>query len=86
MGAQSFSRAGQSTDLLFIFSAKASMASKHVINEPRELVNESLKGLARLNPSIKVDEASRVVVLAKVPKGRVALVRILLRFSHIDLD
>lgn len=50
------------------------MASKHVINEPRELVNESLKGLARLNPSIKVDEASRVVVLAKVPKGRVALI------------
>ncbi|KAK4702783.1 triose/dihydroxyacetone kinase / FAD-AMP lyase (cyclizing), partial [Phenoliferia sp. Uapishka_3] len=50
------------------------MSNKHVVNEPRELVNEALRGLARLNPSIRVDEANRVVLLKEVPKDRVALI------------
>jgi len=48
-------------------------SSKHVVNDPRALVDDSLQGLARLNPAVKVDQASRVVHLAKVPKARVAL-------------
>ena len=47
---------------------------KHIVNDPRALVNESLQGLARLNPKIKVDEASRVVHRNEVPKKQVALV------------
>jgi dihydroxyacetone kinase len=47
--------------------------SKHVVNEPRQLVYESLAGLARLNPDIRVD-SQRVVSLADVPQDRVALV------------
>ena len=50
------------------------MSTKHVVNEPRELVNEALRGLVRINPSIRVDEANRVVLLKEVPKDRVALV------------
>lgn len=34
-------------------------ASKHVLNDPATLVVDSLKGLATLNPEIKLDEASR---------------------------
>lgn len=49
-------------------------ASKHVVNDPRQLVNESLRGLAMLNPAIKVDEVNRIVHLANVPRDRVALV------------
>ena len=45
------------------------------MNEPRQLVNNSLQGLARLNPFIRVDEPNRVTYLADVPKNRVALVR-----------
>jgi dihydroxyacetone kinase len=55
-------------------SSQLAMATKHVVNSPRDLVNESLRGLARSNPLVQVDEANRVVVLSKVPKDRVALV------------
>lgn len=51
------------------------MSTKHVVNEPRELVNEALRGLVRINPNIRVDEANRVVLLNEVPQDRVALVR-----------
>jgi dihydroxyacetone kinase len=34
-------------------------AAKHVLNDPATLVVDSLKGLATLNPEIKLDEASR---------------------------
>jgi len=34
-------------------------AAKHVLNDPATLVVDSLKGLATLNPDIKLDEASR---------------------------
>ena len=36
-----------------------SAAAKHVLNDPATLVVDSLKGLATLNPEIKLDEASR---------------------------
>ncbi|KAI5476272.1 putative dihydroxyacetone kinase 1 [Pseudohyphozyma bogoriensis] len=49
-------------------------ATKHIINDPRELVNESLRGLGRLNPALAVDETNRVVKLATIPKDRVALI------------
>jgi dihydroxyacetone kinase len=60
------------------------MATKHVLNDSRELVNESLLGLARLNPNIRIDEANRVVLLSKVPKDRVALVCDLLLLFEIS--
>jgi len=34
-------------------------AAKHVLNDPATLVVDSLKGLATLNPDIKLDEAAR---------------------------
>lgn len=37
----------------------ASAAAKHVLNDPATLVVDSLKGLATLNPEVKLDEASR---------------------------
>jgi hypothetical protein len=48
--------------------------NKHIVNDPRNLANESLAGLARLNSKIKVDATHRVVHLADVPKERVAIV------------
>lgn len=36
-----------------------SSAAKHVLNDPATLVVDSLKGLATLNPEVKLDEASR---------------------------
>ena len=41
-----------------IGSAKAS-AAKHLVNDPANLVVESLRGLAQLNPTVKFDEAQR---------------------------
>lgn len=38
---------------------KMASASKHVLNDPATLVVDSLKGLATLNPQIKLDEAAR---------------------------
>lgn len=61
--------------------------NKHIVNDPRNLANESLAGLARVNSKIKVDATHRVVYAANVPKDRVALVglcpRVLLTF-HAD--
>lgn len=51
------------------------VSTKHVVNEPRQLVNDGLAGLARLNPNVKVDANYRVTTLAEVPQDRVALVR-----------
>ena len=48
--------------------------NKHVANEPRNLVNESLHGLARLNSKIRVDDNFRVVYRRDVPQNQVALV------------
>lgn len=48
---------------------------KHITNgDPRELVNESLTGLGRLNPSLTIDTVNRIAILKQVPKNRVALV------------
>jgi len=47
---------------------------KHILNSTRELVNESLTGLGRLNPALEVDTSNRIAILKKVPKDRVALV------------
>lgn len=52
-----------------------SMSSKHVMNDSRNLVNESLAGLVRLNPALKLDQENRLVHLAEVNPNRVALVR-----------
>lgn len=51
--------------------------NKHIVNDPRNLANESLAGLARVNANIKVDATHRVVYAANIPKDRVALVRLL---------
>lgn len=48
--------------------------NKHIVNDPRNLANESLAGLARVNSKIKVDATHRVVYAANVPQDRVALV------------
>lgn len=48
--------------------------NKHIVNDPRNLANESLAGLARVNAKIKVDATHRVVYAANVPQDRVALV------------
>ncbi|ORX36613.1 putative dihydroxyacetone kinase 1 [Kockovaella imperatae] len=37
--------------------------AKHLVNDPSNLVIESLRGLARLNPKIRLDEAQRVIYL-----------------------
>ena len=50
------------------------VSTKHVVNEPRQLVNDGLAGLARLNPNVRVDANYRVTTLALVPQDRVALV------------
>ena len=50
------------------------MSSKHVMNDSRNLVNESLAGLVRLNPALKLDQDNRLVHLAEVNPNRVALV------------
>ncbi|KAM0754935.1 dihydroxyacetone kinase 1 [Meredithblackwellia eburnea MCA 4105] len=50
------------------------MSLKHVVNEPRELVTESLRGLARLNPNVRLDETNKVIVLKDVPKDKVTLI------------
>ncbi|OWZ54727.1 dihydroxyacetone kinase [Cryptococcus neoformans c45] len=36
-------------------------AQKHLLNTPQTLVVDSLKGLATLNPNVKLDEAQRVI-------------------------
>lgn len=46
-----------------------SSAAKHVLNDPATLVVDSLKGLATLNPEVKLDEASRG---ESVPSGLVS--------------
>ena len=43
----------------FQSTARMATAAKHVVNDPANLVVESLKGLATVNPEIKLDEASR---------------------------
>lgn len=48
--------------------------NKHVTNEPRNLVNESLAGLVRLNANIRLDDNFRVVYRKDVPQNQVALV------------
>ncbi|KAK9895068.1 dihydroxyacetone kinase [Cystobasidium minutum MCA 4210] len=48
--------------------------NKHIVNDPRNLANESLAGLARVNAKIKVDATHRVVYAANVPQDRVALI------------
>jgi hypothetical protein len=40
-------------------------AAKHVLNDPATLVVDSLKGLATLNPDIKLDEAARGTSILK---------------------
>lgn len=52
--------------------------NKHIVNDPRNLANESLAGLARVNSKIKVDATHRVVYAANIPQDRVALVSNLL--------
>jgi hypothetical protein len=41
------------------YYSEMASAAKHVLNDPATLVVDSLKGLATLNPDIKLDEASR---------------------------
>lgn len=50
------------------------MSTKHVMNDSRNLVNESLAGLARLNPALSIDQDNRVAYLTNVNENRVALV------------
>ncbi|GAA5893508.1 hypothetical protein JCM6882_007840 [Rhodosporidiobolus microsporus] len=50
------------------------MFSKHIINDPRQLALDSLVGLGRLNPTIKVDTVNRVACLKDVPQNRVAII------------
>lgn len=44
------------------------------MNDSRNLVNESLAGLVRLNPALKLDTENRLVHLGEVNPNRVALV------------
>lgn len=44
-------------------------ASKHVVNDPANLVVESLKGLATLNPAVKLDEAARGTSVHRQSEG-----------------
>lgn len=50
------------------------MSSKHVMNDSRNLVNESLAGLVRLNPALALDQENRLVHLREINPNRVALV------------
>merc|ERR1712093_717250 len=50
------------------------VSNKHVVNDPRQLVNESLAGLARLNSKVKVDSEFRVVYRKEVPQDQVAII------------
>ncbi|KAF8332086.1 Dak1 domain-containing protein [Cantharellus anzutake] len=47
---------------------------KHILNTPSELVVDSLKGLAYLNPSIALDEQHRVIYQRNQREGTVALI------------
>lgn len=48
-------------------------AAKHVLNDPATLVVDSLKGLAILNPEIKLDEASRGKAFLVTAESRISL-------------
>ncbi|KAJ3013248.1 Dihydroxyacetone kinase 2 [Thoreauomyces humboldtii] len=50
------------------------MTTKHVINGARDLVNESLTGLSRLNPALSIDQDARVAYLTTINQDRVALI------------
>lgn len=47
---------------------------KHIINSPREIVSQSLLGLAQTNPSLHLDPEYRVIALRSVPKNKVSLI------------
>lgn len=48
--------------------------SKHIINDPRELAHESLRGLVKSDAALALEDDSKVVFLKNVPQDRVALV------------
>jgi dihydroxyacetone kinase len=50
------------------------MSSKHVVNDPRNLVNDALAGLIQLSPSVSLDADNRVIHLSQVPRDKVALI------------
>src|SRR4051812_19027577 len=52
----------------------SAMSSKHIINDPRTLVNDALAGLIQLSPSVSLDTESKVIHLSQVPRDRVALI------------
>ncbi len=50
------------------------MSSKHVVNDPRNLVNDALAGLVQLSPDLSLDAANRVTYLTRIPQDKVALI------------
>jgi triose/dihydroxyacetone kinase / FAD-AMP lyase (cyclizing) len=50
------------------------MSSKHIVNDPRNLVNDALAGLIQLSPALSLDAANRITHLTHVPKDTVAII------------
>lgn len=47
---------------------------KHIINNPRQIVSQSLLGLAQTHPSLHLDPEYRVISLRDVPQQQVTLI------------
>ncbi|CED83175.1 dihydroxyacetone kinase [Phaffia rhodozyma] len=43
------------------------VSSKHIVNDPKAIVLDALKGVVALNPNVKLNEEYKVIHLAKVP-------------------